>query len=182
MEIILALVVAAAVIFFGALISAGNERQRKAIDGLREQVVTWAIQDLHIKREKLAREVSVDDPLRWLNNLVSQAWGYDPALQVSEVFDEPRTLVCTSERDGSKFIFTPLSLREISQLHHKKRTQLSRYGDQHPLLSLPRQIRAYEFSVLNSNIWFDLELCLAWKGLTKQETVTMERLRMYQLT
>ena len=39
MEILLAIVVASAVIFFGALISMGNERQRKAIDGLREQVV-----------------------------------------------------------------------------------------------------------------------------------------------
>ncbi len=51
MEIILAIVVAAAVIFFGALISMGNERQRRAIDGLREQVVLWAVQDLKIKRE-----------------------------------------------------------------------------------------------------------------------------------
>jgi len=51
MEIILALVVAVAVIFFGALISAGNERQRKAIDGVREQIVLWAMQDLRIKRE-----------------------------------------------------------------------------------------------------------------------------------
>ncbi len=63
MEIILAIVVGVAVIFFGALISAGNERQRKAIDGLREQVVLWAIQDLRIKRENLACDVHVDDPL-----------------------------------------------------------------------------------------------------------------------
>jgi hypothetical protein len=55
MEITLAVVVAAAVIFFGALISTGNERQRKAIDGLREQVIMWAMQDLRIKREKLTR-------------------------------------------------------------------------------------------------------------------------------
>lgn len=43
MEIILAIVVAAAVVFFGALISMGNERQRRAIDELREQVVMWAV-------------------------------------------------------------------------------------------------------------------------------------------
>ena len=57
MEIILAVVVGVAVIIFGALISLGNERQRKAIDGLREQVVLWAMQDLRIKRESLARDV-----------------------------------------------------------------------------------------------------------------------------
>jgi hypothetical protein len=65
MEIILAIVVATAVIFFGALISAGNERQRKAIDNLREQTSLWAMQDLRIKRERLAREVHMNDPLGW---------------------------------------------------------------------------------------------------------------------
>ncbi len=59
MEIILAIVVAAAMIFFGALISIGNERQRKAIDALREQTELWAMQDLRIKRERLVREVRV---------------------------------------------------------------------------------------------------------------------------
>jgi hypothetical protein len=34
--------VIAAVLFFGALISVGNERQRKAIDGIREQASFWA--------------------------------------------------------------------------------------------------------------------------------------------
>ena len=111
-EIILALVVAVAVIFFGALSSVGNERQRKAIDALREQVVFWAMQDLRIKRERLARDVRVDDPL----------------------------------------------------------------------LALRRKIEAYEVSVLNSNILFDLELPLVWKSLTQQETGAMERLWMYQLT
>ena len=111
-EIILALVVAVAVIFFGALSSVGNERQRKAIDALREQVVFWAVQDLRIKRERLARDVRVDDPL----------------------------------------------------------------------LALRRKIEAYEVSVLNSNILFDLELPLVWKSLTQQETGAMERLWMYQLS
>jgi len=67
MELVLAIVVVVAVIFFGALISMGNERQRKAIDELREQTALWAMQDLRIKRERLARDVRVDDPLSWLN-------------------------------------------------------------------------------------------------------------------
>ena len=37
LDILFALAVLAAVIIFGALISMGNERQRRAIDGLREQ-------------------------------------------------------------------------------------------------------------------------------------------------
>jgi hypothetical protein len=181
MEIVLAIVVASAVIFFGALISAGNERQRKAIDGLREQVVLWAMQDLRIKRERLARDVRIDDPLRWLNNLVAKIYGYDLNLQVHEAFDEPRALVCVAGDSGDRVLFSPLSPSEIRQMNRNKRSRLSQYGDRHPLLSLPRQITPYEFSVLNSNILFDLELPLAWKGLTNQETLQMERLWMYKL-
>ena len=40
-----------AMLLLGALISAANERQRKAIDGGREQVEAWAEQDIRIKRE-----------------------------------------------------------------------------------------------------------------------------------
>jgi len=75
MEIILAIVVATAVIFFGALISMGNERQRRAIDDLREQTVLWAMQDLRIKREKLARDVRIDDPIGWLNRITVKSVG-----------------------------------------------------------------------------------------------------------
>ncbi len=38
-------------VLLGALISLGNERQRRAIDGLREQTQAWAEQDIRIKRE-----------------------------------------------------------------------------------------------------------------------------------
>lgn len=182
MEVILAIVVATAVIFFGALISAGNERQRKAIDGLREQVVLWAMQDLRIKRERLARDVQIIDPLGWLNKTVAKANGFSLELQVVEFFDNPQALVCASADGINKAIFSPFSPTEILQMKRTKRSRLSQYGDRHPLLSLPRQVTAYEFSVLNSNILFDLELPLAWKSLTNQETPQIERLWMYRLT
>ncbi|CAG1011917.1 hypothetical protein ANAEL_04300 [Anaerolineales bacterium] len=182
MEIILAIVVASAVIFFGALISMGNERQRRAIDNLREQTVLWAMQDLRIKRERLARDVRVDDPLSWLNSLVTKLCGYDLNLQVKEAFDEPRALVCVTRDGTGKFVFSPLSPTEIRQMNRNRHSRLSQYGDRHPLLSLPRQFTAHEFSVLNSNIVFDLELPLAWQGLTHQETLQMEQLWMYNLT
>ncbi len=181
MEIILAIVVATAVIFFGALISAGNERHRKAIDGLREQVVLWAMQDLRIKRERLARDVQVPDPLGWLNKIVAKATGFSFELQVIEFFDDPQALVCASVDRTNQTIFSPFSPIEILQMKRTKRSRLSQYGDRHPLLSLPRQVTAYEFSVLNSNILFDLELPLAWKRLTNQEKLPMERLWMYRL-
>ncbi len=178
MEIVLAVVVVAAVIFFGALISAGNERQRKAIDDLREQTVQWAIQDLRIKRERLAQDVRVDDPLGWLNRIATKACGHNLNLHVAEVFDEPRALVCATEDDG-KVVFSPLSPGEIRQLTRDKRSRLSQYSDRNPLLSLPRRISAREITVLNSSIIFDLELPLAWKGLTGQSTELMERVWVY---
>lgn len=182
MEIILAIAVATAVIFFGALISAGNERHRKAIDGLREQVVLWAMQDLRIKRERLARDVQVPDPLGWLNKIVAKATGFSLKLQVVEFFDSPQALVCASVDRTNQVIFSPFSPTEIYQMNRNRRSRLSRYGDRHPLLSLPRRVTAYEFSVLNSNILFDLELPLAWTRLTNQETPQIERLWMYKLT
>ena len=82
--------------FFWTLISMGNERRRRAIDGLREQVVLWAVQDLKIKREHLTRNVQVSDPISWFNKIASKVCGYDLKLQVLEMFEEPQSLICTS--------------------------------------------------------------------------------------
>ena len=179
MEIILAIVVASAVIFFGALISMGNERQRRAIDGLREQIVLWAMQDLRIKRESLARDVHVDDPLGWLNRLTTNVLGRNVDLQVTEVFERPQVLSCTT-RDGSeKFIFTPISPREIRAMKQSKHSPLSQYANQNPLLSLPKDVTVLECSILNHGMLFDLELPLVWKGLTSQVVEQMDRIWVY---
>jgi hypothetical protein len=171
MEIILAIVVGAAVIFFGALISMGNERQRKAIDGLHEQIVLWAMQDLRIKRERLARDVQVNNP--------AKVSGFNLNLQVVEFFDNPQTLVCASADGTNKVIFSPLSPTETHQINRNKRSRLSQYSDRNPLLSISRHVQVYELSVLNGGILFDLELPLAWKSLTNQEIEQIERLWMY---
>jgi len=179
MEIILAIVVGAAVIFFGALISAGNERQRKAIDGLREQIVLWAMQDLRIKRERLARDVQVNNPIDWLNKITAKVSGFNLNVQAVEFFDSPQTLVCASADGTNKVIFSPLSPTEIHQINRNKRSRLSQYSDQNPLLSMSHHVQVYELSVLNGGILFDLELPLAWKSLTNQEIEQIERLWMY---
>lgn len=180
MEIILAIVVASAVIFFGALISMGNERQRKAIDDLREQVVLWAVQDLKIKREHLARAVEVPDPLNWLNKVASKACSYDLKLRVLEVFDEPRSLVCTSGDDSIKLVFSPLSPTDLRKTNHIRNNRLSQFARRNPLLLLPKSVETNEISVLNSSYLFDLELSLAWKALTGQDLELSNRLWMYK--
>jgi hypothetical protein len=179
MEMVLALAVVIAVIIFGGLISVGNERQRKAIDGLSEQAVLWALQDLRLKRERLAREVRIDNPIGWLNRMVTKVCGYVYNLHVVETFEELPILICASGDEEKKIIFTPLSPSEVRILKRQKQSQLSRYADRNPLLSLPRRMTIYEFSALNCGILFDLELPLAWKGMTNQEMQDMERIWMY---
>ncbi|MBL8078181.1 MAG: hypothetical protein JNM55_09495 [Anaerolineales bacterium] len=179
MEIILAIVVASAVIFFGALISMGNERQRKAIDGLREQVILWAVQDLKIKREHLARTAQVPDPLSWLNKTASKILGNDLKLLIIETFDEPRSLVCASGDSSVKIIFSPFSPADIRRMKSGKQNPLSQFASQNPLFSLPRGTDVHEISVLNGGFLFDLELPLAWTRLTGQEVSHMEQIWVY---
>ena len=178
MEIILAIVVSAAVIIFGALISRGNERQRKAIDALREHTESWAVQDLLIKRERLAREVRVEDPLVWLSRVATRVSGLDLNLQLVEAYAEPRALLCMAGDQNSRILFSPLSQKEIQRMKRGKRSRLSGIGETNPLLSLPNKVVADELSILNAGILFDLELQLAWKGLTGQSVGHLEKLGM----
>ena len=180
MEIILAIVVAAAVIFFGALISIGNERQRKAIDALREQTELWAVQDLRIKRERLVREVRVDDPLDWLNKVVTKVSGLVMNLQSVEFLEEANTLLCMSGDHETRIFVSPFSPKEIQRIKRERRSRLSQFDKKNPLLFLSRTTITYEFSVLNAGILFDLELQLAWKGLTGREIDQHEKLWMYK--
>jgi len=179
MEILLAIVVASAVIFFGALISMGNERQRKAIDGLREQVVLWAVQDLKIKREHLAQTVQVPDPLGWLNQTASKVCGYDLKLQILEVFEEPQSLVCSSADGSTQVVFSPLSPVEIRRITRGRQSHLSQFAGQNPLLHLSKGIHVHELSTLNIGHLFDLEVALVWKSLTDQSIINSERVWMY---
>ena len=179
MEIILAIVVASAVIFFGALISIGNERQRKAIDGLREQVILWAVQDLKIKREHLAQAVQVLNPLDWINKIASKVCGYDLKLQVSETFEFPQSLVCISSDGNTKVIFSPLSPSDIRRIKSGKQNRLSQFAGNNPLFFLPKGVNAHELSALNAGHFFDLELALAWNQLTGQSLELCDHLWIY---
>jgi len=169
MDSVLAIFVLGAVIFFGALISIGNERQRQALDGIREQAALWAMQDLRLKREKLAREVRVDDSLGWFNKIVSKVVGRDFNLKVIESFSEPPVLVCEVEDRSSKVLFTPLSPAGIRRLKSGRRSRLSQYANQNPLFSLAGNTTHYELTILNAGILFDLEVALAWKSLTGED-------------
>ena len=163
MELLLAVLVVGSVIFFGALLSAGNERQRRALDGIREQAALWAMQDLRLKREKLARDVKVDNPLVWLNKVVAKVYGEALGLTVVDFFENPQALVCDGN-EGRRVVFSPASPDDIRRLKKVHKHKLSRVGNAHPLMDLPRGTERVEISILNGGILFDLELPLAWKA------------------
>ncbi|MFT3892769.1 MAG: hypothetical protein QM730_14150 [Anaerolineales bacterium] len=179
MEIVLAIVVASAVLLFGALISLGNERQKKVIDELREQVVLWAVQDLKIKREGLARSVKVEEPLVWLNKTASKVAGLELNLQVIEVTGEPATLVCHDRALNKHICFCRSSPNEIKKLSRFKRNRLRLQTDRRLLALNARHNAVYEISLLNGGILFDVELPLVWGALTGMKADLTERLWMY---
>ena len=179
MEMILALVVVIAVIIFGALISMGNERQRRALDGIREQTALWASQDLRLKREKLAREVKVDDPVKWLNMVVTRACGESLDLTVTEVFDTPQTLVCLDE-NSQRVAISLASPTDIRRMKRERKNKLLRVSNGHPVLDLPQKGDQVEISILNGGILFDLELPMAWEMLSGMKVPGVEKVWVYR--
>ncbi len=179
MEIILAIVVATAVIIFGALISMGNERQRKAIDNLREQVTLWAMQDLSIKRKSLTQNIKFENPQSWLNEVVSRACGYDFGIKIIEVYDEPPAVFCAPADGVEKMIFSPFSPADIRRLKKTKGNRLGRFIGEHPLFSLPRDVKIHELTVLNAGTFFDMEVEHIWTEITGRKPQSNDRLWMY---
>jgi len=179
MEIILALVVVIAVIIFGALISMGNERQRRALDGIREQTALWASQDLRLKREKLAREVKVDDPVKWLNMVITRACGESLDLTVTEICDAPQTLVCLDE-NSRRVVVSLASPADIRRMKRERKNKLSRVSNGHPLFNLSQKVEQIEISILNGGILFDLELPIAWEMLSSRKAASIDKVWVYQ--
>lgn len=168
MDVTIAVIVVGAVIFFGALISAGNERQRKAIDMLRREVTEYFIQDLRLKRGAAASTITIDDPAAWLSQAFSMAYGENKKLTRDQFKTEPECLVMLDE-SGRPALFTttpPDNLKRLS----KGKTR-SRLGEAHPLLPLERNMVVTELNILNTTPLFDLELPIAWKKLTETSTV-----------
>jgi hypothetical protein len=72
------LLVIAAVVFFGALISLGNEDQRQAIDALCERATRWVEQDLSLNRARAMGEVRVPNARQYLKGITSRLFSLSP--------------------------------------------------------------------------------------------------------
>ena len=164
MEICLGIVVVVAVFFFGVLISIGNERQRKAIDDLREQVVAWAMQDIRIKRENIKREITIENPMAWLNQMVAKVYGESLDLKLLEIVKNPTALICEVD-GGLQVIVSPSRGKDVTTT---KKGKLNKLNTGHVLQDVSKKTQVIELSILNSGMFFDCELENAWKEITGQ--------------
>ena len=165
MELSITVVLLASLLFLGLLISAGNERQRKAIDGLREQAETWAEQDIRIKREKVAREISVSDPLVWLESVSAAALGEPPKLLSLSTWQKENLVALIALcADGRRLVFTPVPRKRLLAALKEKKSALT--GVSGTLLGdKPVKTPFWDLSVVSSGMFFDIEANQVWKAV-----------------
>jgi len=181
MEFLIGTSVLLAVLLLGALISSANERQRKAIDGLREQVEAWAEQDIRIKREKLARQITIPEPLAWLEKVSAAALGSAPKLVTATPWQENGLgAIVGLCQDGRSLVFTPVPReRLLKALKVKSRRALD--GIQSSLLGEdPKRTPYFELSVVTNGMFFDIEAAQVWQAVSG-ETLPVSRLTMYEV-
>ena len=179
-DYLLALTVLIALIILGALISVGNERQRKAIDSISKQTQAWAIEDLRLKRGQVEANISIDNPIAWLNTAASRVLGQQTQLSVPEIAENPLVVSFVDHHSGETLLFSLLSPKMLRKLSKEKRSELNKRTNQHPLIPWRKGITTFEFTILNAGIRFDFELPIVWKAITKQQT-NSEHLWIYIL-
>lgn len=170
-DILLAVVVIAAVVAFGALISVGNERQRRAIDALHQAYKQWAVQDLRLKRGTVSAQTHIPDLTAWLTRVTSLAFGYKTTVLDYQIHSDPisavefhdgrNTIVCTIESPG---VLLPMLRKKRSALRGELRSN--------PIFRLNRKTPAVELSMLNAGSMFDIEAPVAWNTMTAQQSET----------
>jgi hypothetical protein len=168
-DLLLSLVVIAAVITLGALISVGNERQRRAIDALHQAYKQWAVQDLRLKRGTVSAQTQITDLTAWLTKVTSLAFGYKTSVMDYQIHNDPvpavefqdgvNTVVCTLE---SPAVLIPMLRKKGSALRGELRSNL--------LFRVSKKTPSVELSLLNAGTMFDIELPIAWNTLTSQST------------
>jgi hypothetical protein len=181
MDILIGTSLLVAIVLLGALITAGNERQRKALDGIREQVEAWAQEDILIKREKVARSIQVQAPLAWLEKTAAGVLGQAPGIMSATPWEKDGLLAMIAVcKDGSRLIFTPVPYdRFLKSIRLNKRGALAQ-AETSVLGDRPEKVAHYDLSVLTSGMFFDIEAAQAWQALSGQ-ALPSKRLTMFEL-
>jgi hypothetical protein len=183
LDTILAIVVLFAVLLFGALMVAGNERQRKAIDDLNTSYSRWAEQDLRLKRATAAKTVRVEDPKAWLDNIATQVFGLSPKISSLSPWDagEAKAMIAICP-DGRKLVVTPVPLAAFRKMITGRtrkgaaaaitRTTVGILG------SRPGKVPCHELNIISAGTFFDVEAGQAWEKLFN-EKLSADRLYMF---
>ena len=181
MDILIGTSVLIAIVLLGALLSAANERQRKALDGIREQVEAWAEEDILIKREKVARTIQVESPLAWLEKTAGNALGFVPGILSTSLWEKDGlTALIAIRKDGGRLVFTPASReRFLATVKLKKRGVLTQ-AETGLLGDKPEKVSHYDLSVVTSGMFFDIEAGHVWQALSGQ-SLPAKRLTMFEV-
>jgi len=181
MDILIGTSLLVAIVLLGALITAANERQRKALDGIREQVEAWAQEDILIKREKVARLIQVEAPLVWLEKTAAGILGQAPGIISSTTWEKGGLLAIIAVcNDGTRLVFTPIPRdRFLKSIQLKKRGMLAQ-AETSVLGDKPEKVPHYDLSVLTSGRYFDIEAAQAWQALSGQ-VLPAKRLTMFEV-
>lgn len=181
MDILLGTSLLIAIVLLGALLTAANERQRKALDGIREQVEAWAQEDILVKRDKVARSIASESPLAWLERVSAGALGLAPGILSTERWEKDGLVAVTAVcKDGGRLVFTPAPReRFLKTVKLKKRGALTR-AETGLLGDKPEKVPHYELSVVTSGIFFDIEAAWAWP-LFSGEKLPAKRLTLFEV-
>lgn len=170
-DLLLSIVVIAAVIVFGALISLGNERQRKAIERLHIAYKQWAIQDLRLKRGTVASQIQINDLEQWLTRATTLGLGRKTTIMDVQKHETPLPTLEIHDSETGKTLVCVIETPETVLNLLKRRRSVIR-GDlrSNPLFRVGKKTPMVELSMLNAGSLFDLELPVAWKMLTGDVT------------
>jgi hypothetical protein len=177
LDIVIGVVVVGAVVFFGALISAGNERLRKASLELNKIADGYFTQRLRLARGQAQMNVSIPNHAAWLSEAFSKAYGEEKSLTKGKYHKDPECLEML-DVNGRPVLFTPLPPDHLARMIKNQKRGKQALGQDNPLLKIGRDAIVNELNILNTTPLFDLELPVAWKELTGQPT-TAEKLWAY---
>lgn len=170
-DLLLAVVLIGAIVAFGALISVGNERQRRAIDALHQAYKQWAVQDLRLKRGTVSSQTKIEDVTAWLTKVTSLALGCKTSVMDYQLHHSPVLSVELHDAElGGTVVCALESPRVMLPMLKKKKSALRGELRANPIFYIGKKTMAVELSLLNAGAMFDVELPAAWNMLTGQVT------------
>jgi hypothetical protein len=170
LDIALSIIVVISVVMVGLLITIGHERQRKAIQGVHDSLRAWAMNDLKIKREREERNISVQHPIKWLEEKARVVLGFTPNMHDSIIFIDDPPAIEAETGLGHMLVFSPVEPKSMRQKCRNNRGNSGLLNEHSELLGRnPRKAEAYELTAMNAGIFFDIELAQVWTMLTETE-------------